>query len=98
MEAGQGFLVVPLGSWALRWMMPGTVLGDVASRCWLYLVAKPSHVGVDVDGLACPLHHPTVYSWQMRRHGFLSSAALSHHSTVEGGVFLGDAKPLGLDT
>jgi hypothetical protein len=26
-------------------------------RCftaWLYLAAKPSHVGVDVDGLACP--------------------------------------------
>jgi hypothetical protein len=26
-------------------------------RCftvWLYLAAKPSHMGVDVDGLACP--------------------------------------------
>jgi hypothetical protein len=21
---------------------------------WLYLATKPSHVGVDVDGLACP--------------------------------------------
>jgi hypothetical protein len=21
---------------------------------WLYLAAKPSHMGVDVDGLACP--------------------------------------------
>jgi hypothetical protein len=30
------------------------VLGDVASRCWPHLAAKPSHVRVDVDGLACP--------------------------------------------
>jgi hypothetical protein len=27
---------------------------------WLYLAAKPSHVGVDVDRLAYPLHRPTV--------------------------------------
>jgi hypothetical protein len=31
-------------------------LGDVATWCWLYLAAKSSHVGVDVDGLSCPLH------------------------------------------
>jgi hypothetical protein len=30
------------------------VLGDVASQCWPYLVAKSSHTGLDVDGLACP--------------------------------------------
>jgi hypothetical protein len=30
---------------------------------WLYLMAKPSHMGVDVDGLAYPLHHPTVHSY-----------------------------------
>jgi hypothetical protein len=28
----------------------------------LYLEAKPSHVGVDVGGLAYPLHHPMVCS------------------------------------
>jgi hypothetical protein len=28
------------------------VLGDIASWCWLYLAAKPYHVGADVDGLA----------------------------------------------
>jgi hypothetical protein len=28
------------------------VLGDIASWCWLYLAAKPSHVGADVDRLA----------------------------------------------
>jgi hypothetical protein len=33
---------------------------------WLYLVAKPSHVGVDVDGLAYPLHHHTVHNCQTR--------------------------------
>jgi hypothetical protein len=34
--------------------MPGAVLGYVASRRQLYFDTKPSHVGVDVDGLACP--------------------------------------------
>jgi hypothetical protein len=42
--------------------MPGMVLGDIASRRRLYLAAKPSHAGVDVDGKAYPLHHPMVYS------------------------------------
>jgi hypothetical protein len=30
----------------------------------LYLAAKPSHVWVDVDGLACSLHRATVCSHQ----------------------------------
>jgi hypothetical protein len=38
------------------------VLGEVAGWCLLYLVAKPSHVGVDVDRLSCPLHRPMVCS------------------------------------
>jgi hypothetical protein len=46
--------------------MSGMAFGDVASRCRLYLVAKPSHVGVNVDGLACPLHRLMAYSCQMR--------------------------------
>jgi hypothetical protein len=29
---------------------------------WLYTVAKHSHMGVDVDGLANHLHRPTAYS------------------------------------
>jgi hypothetical protein len=34
---------------------------------WLYLAAKPSHVGgVDVDGLACPLHRPMAHNYQVR--------------------------------
>jgi hypothetical protein len=77
--------------------MPGMVLGDVASQRQLYLATKPSHVGVDVDKLACPLHCPTFYNHQMRGQGFLSGAALSCHATVGGGAFSGDAKPRGLD-
>jgi hypothetical protein len=77
--------------------MPGMVFGDVASWCRLYLATKPSHVGVDVDGLACPQHHPTVCSHQTRGHAFLSGATLSRHAILGGGAFPGDAKPLGLD-
>jgi hypothetical protein len=38
---------------------------------WLYLAAKPSHVGVNVDGLACPLHYPMVHSFQMMGHCYI---------------------------
>jgi membrane-anchored protein YejM (alkaline phosphatase superfamily) len=61
------------------------------------LATKPSHVGVDVDGLAFPLHYPMTCSYQMRRQGFLPGASLSHHSEVVGGAFSGDVRPLGLD-
>jgi hypothetical protein len=60
----------------------------------LYLAAKRSHMGVDVDGLVCPLHHPMVYSHQTRGQGFLSGTALSHRATVGGGVV--DAEPRGM--
>jgi hypothetical protein len=30
------------------------VLGEVVGSRRLYLAAKPSHMGVDVDGLSCP--------------------------------------------
>jgi hypothetical protein len=46
--------------------MSGMLLIDVASWCRLYLAAKPSHMGVDVDGLAYPLHRPTIYNCQTR--------------------------------
>jgi hypothetical protein len=36
-------------------------VGSWRRRCaGLYLSAKPSHMRLDVDGLACPLHHPMV--------------------------------------
>jgi hypothetical protein len=85
-------LGVLLGSRALRWMMPMTVLGDVIVLHWLYMAAKSSHVGVDVDGLACPLHHPTACSCQTRGQSFLS-----HHAIVGGGAFSGGARPPSLD-
>jgi hypothetical protein len=49
-------------------------------RCftaWLYMTAKPSHMGVNVDGLAYPLYHPRAYSCQMREQGLLQGAILS---------------------
>jgi hypothetical protein len=70
---------------------------DVASRCWLCLVPKLFHVGVDADGLACPLHYPMVCSSQMRGCGLLPRAVLSHRAKVGGHALLGDAKPSGLD-
>jgi hypothetical protein len=47
------------------------VPGDVVSQCWPYLVAMSSHTGVDVDGLAYPLHRPMVHSYQTREQGLL---------------------------
>jgi hypothetical protein len=49
-----------------------------AFAVWLYLVAKPSYVGVNVDGLACPLYRPTVCSCQTRGHVLLPDAILSY--------------------
>jgi hypothetical protein len=52
-ELGWGFHGVLLSSQtfkALRWMTLLKVLGVVAMVRWLYLAAKASHVGVDVDG------------------------------------------------
>jgi hypothetical protein len=48
----------------------------------LNLVAKTSHVGVDVDGLAYSLHHPMACGWQTRGLCCLIGIVLSHHSAV----------------
>jgi hypothetical protein len=97
MDVEGGSLGILLGTWALRWTMPRIVLGDTVMLHQLYWAAKPSNMGVDVDGLANPLHHPTTCSRQTWGHGFLSSAALSHRAAVGGGAFQGGARPLGLD-
>jgi hypothetical protein len=73
------------------------VFRDIASWGWLYLAAKPPHVGFDVDGIAYPLHRPTACRHQTRGQGFLSGTALSHRTAVGSGAFPRDAKPLGLD-
>jgi hypothetical protein len=64
---------------ALSWMTLKKVPGDIASWHQLYLAAKPPHVGVDVDGLAYPVHHPMACGHQMRGHGCLSGDVLSCH-------------------
>jgi hypothetical protein len=50
---------------------------DVALWCWPCLVTKLSHMGVDVDGLPYPLHHPMACSRQTRGQGFLPGVVLS---------------------
>jgi hypothetical protein len=63
----------------------------------LYLATKPSHVRVDVDGLACSLQHDMVCTCQRGGQFFLIGVAPSRHDAVGGVAFLGDEKPLGLD-
>jgi hypothetical protein len=48
---------------------------------FLYLFAKPTHVGVDMDGLAYPLHHPMICDRQTRGHGLLPGSILFHRYT-----------------
>jgi hypothetical protein len=70
--ASRSFFLPPDCSFWLSGVLGDEVDGarDNSSRgcftTWLYMAAKPSHVGVDVDGLACPLHWPTVHSCQTR--------------------------------
>jgi hypothetical protein len=66
------------------------ILGVIGWQRRLYLAAKPSDVGADVDGLAFSLHRPTVYNHQTRAQGFPSGVALSHHAAMAGGAFPGD--------
>jgi hypothetical protein len=79
---------------------PGVEMDGARDDSWrrcrfaqLYLAAKSSHMGVDVDGLACPLHCPTVCDCQTRGQSFLSGAALSHYVAMGGGAFLGIRNP-----
>jgi hypothetical protein len=53
-----------------------------------WLLSLPTW-GVDVDGLACPLHRPTTCSHLSRGQSFLSGAALSHRVALGGGAFPG---------
>jgi hypothetical protein len=91
--------------------MPGRLLGsrggDVAGArngswsrlclVWFCLATKPSHVRDNVDGLACFLHCPTVYGWQMWLQCSLTGATLSCRATAVDGAFSGGARPLELD-
>jgi hypothetical protein len=54
---------------ALRQMMPRTILGEVASLSgFTWCLSLPTW-GVNVDGLACHLHQPMTHSCQARGHG-----------------------------
>jgi hypothetical protein len=64
--------------------VPDVEVDDIRDGSWiccfavlLYLAAKPTHVGVDVDELACPLHHPMAYGHQTRGQGLLRDDVLS---------------------
>jgi hypothetical protein len=63
---------------------------------WLYFAAKHSHVGVDVDRVACFLHHPTVCGWQTKVQS-LMARALSCRAAMGSDAFPGGAKPWELD-
>jgi hypothetical protein len=77
--------------------MPGMTLGDVALWHQFYLAAKPSHVGVDVNGLAYHLHRPIPCCCQMKGQSLLSGTVLSHRIAVGGGISSrGGVEPLGL--
>jgi hypothetical protein len=79
-----------------RWTMLKKVFGVGAVRRWFYLAAKPPHVGVGVDWLACPPHHHMTYNHQMRGHGLLPDGVLSCHCS--GWWCLpGDVNPPGVD-
>jgi hypothetical protein len=79
----------------------GAEVDDVQDESWrgsfvkrLYLSAKPSHMGVDVNGLAYPLHRPTAHSCQTRGQGLLPGAALSCRCSGRWHLS-GDVKPPG---
>jgi hypothetical protein len=60
----------------------------------LCLLAKPSYVGVNVGGLAHPLHRPTAHSFQTRGQGLLPDAILFCHCSGQWRLS-GDVKPPG---
>jgi hypothetical protein len=95
-DVGRDFHGVLIGSRVFlppRWMMLKKIHGDVALLCWPCLVTKPSHMGVDVDGLACPLHYSTTYNHQTRGSRFLPGAVLSRLATLVMASYWGIRSP-----
>jgi hypothetical protein len=89
-----------IGSHSPPLWSPSVVL-HIASWCRLYFAAKPSHVGVDVDGPACLPPAPS-YDLQPSdgggQGGMPSCRASSCLVTAVGGdAFSEDVKPPGLD-
>jgi hypothetical protein len=48
------------------WLVLRLDLGEAGLLSLLFLAAKSSHVGANVDGLACHLHRPTNCGSQAR--------------------------------
>jgi hypothetical protein len=68
--------------------VPGIVLGAAMPGVAL-LAGKPSHMGINVDGLVCSLYHPTACSSHHRGgQCCLTGDVLSRRSTVGSGPFL----------
>jgi hypothetical protein len=89
---------LPLGC---PFWLPGVLGAEVDGSCnnswrgrfavWIYMAAKSSHVGVDVDGLAYLLQWPTFYNFQIRGQGLLQGDILSYHCSGRWHL-LGDVK------
>jgi hypothetical protein len=104
------FMAYPLSEWLglvwrSSWLLDvlGAEVDDTQDESWrgcfmkrLYLPAKPSHIGIDVDGLAYPLHRPMARSWQMRGQGLLPGVVLSYRCSGRWHL-LRDVKPPGVD-
>jgi hypothetical protein len=98
MSVRRGRLGLPWCSSGLSGVL-GVEVDDAQDESWrgsfvkrLYLPAKPSHMGVDVDGLAYPLHQPTTHRCQMRGHDLLPGVVLSCHCS-ERWHLSGDVEP-----
>jgi hypothetical protein len=63
---------------------------------WLYLLAKPLHVGIHVDGLDNHLHWPMAHSYQKRGQGLLLGVILSCRCSWRW-CLLGNMKPPSID-
>jgi hypothetical protein len=61
-----------------------------------WILSLPMWVA-DVDGLACFLHRPTVYRYQLWVQCTLTGAALSRHALGVSDTFSGGVRPTGLD-
>jgi hypothetical protein len=64
----------------------------LSSRNWGVTLSLPM-CRANMDGLACSLHRPMVYSHQRGGLCRLTSTALSCHATVGGGAFPRSVKP-----
>jgi hypothetical protein len=94
-EVGWGFHGILVGSRVFlpsRWTMLEKVLGVGIVRRWFSLAAKPPHMGLGVDGLACLLHRPTTSSHETRGQGLLPGIVLSCRCSRQGRLSR-DVKP-----